>query len=138
LSFKARPVKTRQPEIQVFVELHTLQAARYEPEDRGNMIAPRNSEVTDMGRLRTILIYAAGALTSGIAIGFIEYPDSLFVYLSAVMAAYIISSMLRMCDRLLDPPSAIFLIFTRRKIISRFSAHVLTSSGEQSKHTPRA
>ncbi|MDH7602238.1 MAG: hypothetical protein QHI38_08840 [Armatimonadota bacterium] len=91
-----------------------------------------------MGRLRTILIYAAGALTSGIAIGFIEYPDSLFVYLSAVMAAYIISSMLRMCDRLLDPPSAIFLIFTRRKIISRFSAHVLTSSGEQSKHTPRA
>lgn len=91
-----------------------------------------------MGQLRTILIYAAGALTSRIAIGYIEYPDSLFVCLSAIMAAYIISSMLRMCDRLLDPPSAIFLIFTRRKIIGQFSAHVLTSSSEQSKHTPRA
>lgn len=91
-----------------------------------------------MGRLRTILIYAAGALTSGIAIGFIEYPDSLFVYLSAVMAAYIISSMLRMCDRLLDPPPAIFLIFTRQKRLQPISVHALTSSAEQSKHTPHA
>lgn len=72
-----------------------------------------------MGRLRIILIYAAGVLVSGTALGCIEYPDSLFVCLSAMMAAYITNSMLRMCDRLLDPPSAIFLVFTQPK--SNFS-----------------
>jgi hypothetical protein len=74
-----------------------------------------------MERLRTVLIYAAGTLVSGAAIGCIEYPDSLFVCLSAMVAANIISSMLRMCDRLLEPPPAIFLIFTRSgKNFSRF------------------
>lgn len=91
-----------------------------------------------MGRLRTILIYAAGVLVSGTALGCIEYPDSLFVCLSAVAAAHIISSMFRMCDRLLDPPPAIFLIFTRQKRYQPISAHALTSSANRSKHTPHA
>lgn len=91
-----------------------------------------------MGRLRTVLIYTAGALASGIAIGYISYPDSLFVCLSAMSAAHIMSGMFRMCDRLLDPPPAFFLIFTMRKRPQPISAHALTLSARESKHTPHA
>ena len=97
------------------------------------MIAPNNSrKVTDMGRLRTILIYAAGALAPGIAIGNIEYPDSLFVCLSAVAAVHIISSMFGMCDRLLDPPPAIFMFISGHRIVAR---HFLDFALEQSEHS---
>lgn len=75
-----------------------------------------------MRHLKTELIYVAGALVSGGILRYIEYPDSLFACLSVAVAADIISSMLRMCDRLLDPPPAIFLIFCRhRDNFSRFS-----------------
>lgn len=66
-----------------------------------------------MGRLRTMWIDAAGALVSAVVFRFIAYPDSLFACLSVALAVEAITSMLRMCDRLLDPPPAIFLIFCR-------------------------
>lgn len=64
---------------------------------------------------KTVSIYAAGALVSGAALRYIEWPDSLFTCLSVLMAAEVISGMLRMCDRLLDPPPAIFLMFGHPK-----------------------
>lgn len=67
---------------------------------------------------KPVSIYAVGALVSGVVLRYIEWPDSLFACLSVVMAAEIISSMLRMCDRLLDPPPTIFLIFCHEKITS--------------------
>lgn len=66
-----------------------------------------------MRRLRTVWISAAGVLVSVFALRFIEYPDSLFVCLSVMLAVEVVSSMLRMCDRLLDPAPAIFLVFCR-------------------------
>jgi hypothetical protein len=75
-----------------------------------------------MRHLKTELIYAAGALVSGVILRYIEWPDSLFASLAVLLAAEVISSMLRMCDRLLDPPPAIFLIFCHhRNNFSRFS-----------------
>jgi len=72
-----------------------------------------------MRHLKTELIYAAGALVSGVIVRYIEWPDSLFACLSVMIAAEVISSMLRMCDRLLDPPAVIFLIFSRHDDNSR-------------------
>lgn len=68
-----------------------------------------------MKRHRTMWMYAAGALVSVALLRFIEYPDSLFACLSVTLAIKIVSSLLRMCDRLLDAPHAIFLIFSGRK-----------------------
>ncbi len=74
-----------------------------------------------MRHIKTVLIYAAGALVSGAIFRHIEWPDSLFACLSVLIAAEVISSMLRMCDRLLDPPPALFLIFfSHRNNFSRF------------------
>lgn len=75
-----------------------------------------------MKHIKTVLIYAAGALVSEAILRYIEWPDSLFACLSLLMAAEVISDMLRMCDRPLDPPPAIFLIFCHhRNNFSRFS-----------------
>ena len=68
-----------------------------------------------MKHIKTVSIYAAGALVSGVVLRYIEWPDSLFTCLSVMIAAEVISSILRMCDRLLDPPPAIFLIFCQNK-----------------------
>lgn len=64
---------------------------------------------------KTVSIYAAGALVSGIVLRYIEWPDSFFASLSVLVAAEVISGMLRMCDKLLDPPPAIFLMFCHPK-----------------------
>lgn len=66
-----------------------------------------------MRHLKTVLIYTAGALVSGVVLKYVAYPDSLFACLSVALAAEVTSSVLRMCDRLLDTPPAIFLIFDR-------------------------
>jgi|GEM_PF-2713679 len=68
-----------------------------------------------MKHIKTVSIYAAGALVSGVVLRYIEWPDSLFACLSVMIAAEVISAMLRMCDRLLDPPPAIFLVFCHPK-----------------------
>jgi len=68
-----------------------------------------------MKHVKTQLIYAAGTLASGAALKYLEWPDSLFACLSLLIAAEVISGMLRMCDKLLDPPSAIFLIFCEQR-----------------------
>jgi len=68
-----------------------------------------------MRHLKTVLVYAAGALVSGVVIRYVEWPDSLSACLSVLIAAETISGMLRMCDRLLDPPPAIFLIFCHHR-----------------------
>ncbi len=68
-----------------------------------------------MRRFRTVWIDAAGVLVSAVVFRFIVYPDSLFACLSVWLAVEAITSMLRMCDRLLDPPPAIFLIFCRHE-----------------------
>ncbi len=68
-----------------------------------------------MRRLGTMWIDMSGALFSLIVFKVVEYPDSLFACLSAVFAVQVITGMLSMCDRLLDPPPAIFLLFTVRE-----------------------
>lgn len=67
-----------------------------------------------MRHMKIVLIYAAGALVSGFTLRYMEWHDSLFASMSAVLAAEIISSMFRMCDRLLDPPPEVFLIFCKK------------------------
>ena len=65
-----------------------------------------------MRRFQTMWIYAAGALVSAVVFRFTECPDSFFACLSAALAVDAITSMLRMCDRLLDPPAGIFVVFS--------------------------
>lgn len=66
-----------------------------------------------MRQLKTMWIDAAGVLVSAVVFRFVAYPDSLFACLSVALAVETITSILRMCDRLLNPPPAIFLIFCR-------------------------
>lgn len=68
-----------------------------------------------MRRLRTMWIQTAGALVSAIVFRFIACPDSLFACLSIWLAVEAVTSMLKMCDRLLDPPAAIFLVFCQHE-----------------------
>lgn len=68
-----------------------------------------------MRTLRTMWIYVAGALVFVLVLTFVEWPDSLFACLSVVLAVDAIASMLRMCDRLLDPPAGIFLLFSQHE-----------------------
>jgi len=53
-------------------------------------------------------IYAVGLAVCAMGIRYIICTDSLFACLAVAITAVIIDSMLRMCDRLLDPPPAIF------------------------------
>lgn len=65
-----------------------------------------------MRRFKTMWIHVAGALVSAVVFRLTEFPDSFFACLSIALAVDTIASMLRMCDRLLDPPAGIFLIFS--------------------------
>ncbi len=64
-----------------------------------------------MRRFNTMWIYAAGATASAFVFRFTDCPDSFFACLSVALAVDAITSMLRMCDRLLDPPVGIFVAF---------------------------
>lgn len=65
-----------------------------------------------MRRFSTMWIYAAGATVSAVVFRLTDCPDSLFACLSVAFAVDVITSMLRMCDRLLDPPVGIFAVFS--------------------------
>jgi hypothetical protein len=65
-----------------------------------------------MRRFNTMWIYAAGATVSAFVFRFTDCPDSFFACLSAAFAVDVVTSMLRMCNRLLDPPVGIFVVFS--------------------------
>ena len=65
-----------------------------------------------MRRFNSMWIYAAGAMASAFVFRFTDCPDSFFACLSLALAVDVVTSMLRMCNRLLDPPVGIFVIFS--------------------------
>lgn len=65
-----------------------------------------------MRRFITMWIYAAGATASAFLVRLTESPDPFIACLSVALAVDVVTSMLRMCDRLLDPPVGIFVVFS--------------------------
>lgn len=65
-----------------------------------------------MRRLGTMWIQLAGIAISAVVFRFVEYPDSFLACLSVWLAVDVITAMLRMCDRLLEPPAGIFVVFS--------------------------
>lgn len=65
-----------------------------------------------MRRFNTMWIYAAGTAVSTFVFRFTDCPDSFFACLSVALAVDVVTSMLRMCNRLLDPPVGIFVVFS--------------------------
>ena len=65
---------------------------------------------------RIVWIIVIAVVVSAVVLVYVECPDSLFVCLAVGIAAKVTHSMLRMCDRLLDPPPAVFqMLFGRDK-----------------------
>ena len=62
---------------------------------------------------RVVWIIVIAVVVSAVVLVYVECPDSLFACLAVVVAAEVVSSMLRMCDRLLDPPPVVFQMLFR-------------------------
>lgn len=92
-----------------------------------------------MARFRRTGICAAGVLACIVILRYISYPDSVMAFLAVAAAFVTADSLLQMCDRLLDPPPAIFRPFYGNpKIISAMPPHDLTASAHPSKHNPHS
>jgi hypothetical protein len=61
------------------------------------------------------VLFFVGVVLVGAILKYIQYPDSLFACIAIVIAGLVIRDMLKMCDRLLDPPSPVFMIFVSKK-----------------------
>ncbi|MHB9038663.1 MAG: hypothetical protein ACYC64_18595 [Armatimonadota bacterium] len=87
-----------------------------------------------MNSIKRISIYAIGTTVCVIVLRYIDYPDPAMACLAVAVAVVTTDSLLRMCDRLLDPPPAILrFMFDSPKIISAMPPHDLTGFIEQSK-----
>ncbi|MHB9038739.1 MAG: hypothetical protein ACYC64_19000 [Armatimonadota bacterium] len=88
-----------------------------------------------MKRLKRWGIYAVVGMLACAVMTHISNPDSVMACLAIALAVVTADGLLRMCDRLLDPPPVIFQLFCGNpRIISENPPHDLTDPASQSDH----